>query len=268
MKAFQRHKGNFAVALQKVRAASQSLATPAQAIDERMKQGVKADISKNGAWYAASFNEVNGTILATLLNYNPLVAYSEQATESHRKGEFYLTDEVLLNGEPATAVLERIAEQDARKSIGRKRVIDLGNQVTHDVSTDSLADDDTIAFVAQGKQRADKYGRWLRNKVGIKSLKVYMQNLTGKNKSRGFWLGGFGGGGNSDFNCNAGGLYYGSCSLFGVYESAEGTSRKKSGPESKIVRPSLYDVLRFSRPFIAPRNKKDYDAGIKDLFKM
>jgi hypothetical protein len=172
----------------------------------------------------------------------------------------------LLGKEPATAVLEKIAEQDFNKPVGRKRVIDLGKQAIHDVSTDSLADDNTIAFLSKGKSRADKYGRWLRKEAGVKSLRVYMQGLTGENKSRGFWLFGFSEGSYSVFYCG-GRVFYGDFgSLFGVYESAEGTSRKIS-PKTRIKAPTLSQVLRYSRPFIPSRDKKEFEAGMRNLFK-
>jgi len=233
---YKRHRGNFAVALKKVADAKQkqTFATPAQAMDERIRQGVNADICTEGAWYNASFSEVNKRILATRGQFNPLIDYAKQVVKAMKTGEFYLTDKILLENEPAVKVLERIAEQDAKKPVYKQRVVDLGKIKTHNVSTDCFADDKTIVFLAENKTRANDYGLFLRNKEGIKQTKVYMQDIIGKNKLRGFWLYGLGVGwlyglgvGNlSEFGCDGRGLCGVSGSLFGGYESAEGTSPK------------------------------------------
>ena len=267
MRRFQRHKGNFAEAMQGLARAKprQRLAIPAEAMDERINQGVHSDIFRNGAWYNANFNEVNKRILATRQTYNPLIAYPTEATDVHRTGEFYLTDEVLIGNEPATVVLERIAEQDAKKPISRRRVLDLGQTTTHDVPTDCFADDETIVFLAQGKTRADNYGLCLKKNVDVDSVKVYMQPIVGEDKSRGFWLDGLDFDGRSDFLCGNWDLYYGGGSVFGVYESAEGTSQKNS-MRNQIARPSLSQVLRYARPFVPQARREEFEKGLKEKY--
>ncbi len=222
METYQRHRGNFAVALGKLARAKpkQTFALPSQAMQERMRQGVKANISIEGASYNSSFNEVQGRILGTKGEFNPLIEYAKQAVKAMRTGEFYL-ERVLINRTPASEVLVEIAEQDAKKPIYKKRVADFGQAKTHNVPTDCFGDDDVIAFLAESKARANKYGLWLRNKAGIPESKVYMQDLVGKDKSRGFWLCWLGVG-RSGFNGDRDLSDVGS--LFGVYESAEGTA--------------------------------------------
>ncbi len=236
MKNYQRHEGNFAEALRKLASAEpkQRFATPAEGMDERMRQVYRADICANGAWYNASFSEVNEKILATRGQFNPLVNYPQKAVNFMRSGEFYLTDDILLNGKPAVKVLAEIAEKDSKKPVHKKRVIDLGKIKTHDVPTDSFADDDIIVFLAEGKERAEKYGLFLKNsKYNIQSSKVYMQDLIGKNKTRGFWLCWLDDDYRSEFDCNGRNLSYDDGSLFGVCESAEGTRKKSSGQSVK-----------------------------------
>jgi len=230
MKNFKRYNGNFAEALRELAESKpkQRFATPAEAMDERIRQGENADICTSNAWYNASFSEVDGRILGTRGQFNPLVNYAQKAVNSMGKGEFYLTDDILLNRKPAVKVLAEIAEKDSKKPVHKRRVIDLGKAKTHDVPTDSFADDDTIVFLAEGKERANKYGLFLKNsKYNITSSRVYMQNLIGKNKTRGFWLYRLDDDGRSEFSCNNRDLYLGGGSLFGVSdESAKGTSKK------------------------------------------
>ena len=126
---------------------------------------------------------------------------------------------------------------------------------THGVPTDCFADDDAIVFLTEDKKRANKYGLWLRNKAGIAESKVYMQDLIGKDKSRGFWLNRLGYVSLSDFYCNDRYLYYVGGSLFGVYESAEGTSRK-------IHNPSLKEILKYSSPFIPQIAREEFEKGL------
>jgi hypothetical protein len=237
MEEYQRQTGNFAVALGKVALAHQTFATPKEGIIDRMKKGVNSDACKRWAWFNASFNEVNGDILATRVKFNPLsvfdkqtqtFSYAQKAVDAMRTGEFYLTDNILLGNKPAAEVLLEIAEQDSKRPIHKKRVINLGKKKTHDVSTDCFADDDTIVFLAEGYERARNYGLFIRNAFGENSIpisKVYMQDLIGKNKSRGFALSRVDTGSRSYFNCYNRDLYYDNGSLFGGYESAKGTQK-------------------------------------------
>ena len=226
MKVYQRHIGDFAAAFKKLSTSrpKQAFATPAQAIEERMKQGIQADISTRGAWYNASFSKVGGRILGTRGEFNPLIDYAKQATEAMRTEEFYL-EGVLIDRKPASQVLTEIAEEDAGKPIHKRRVADFGQTETHIVPTDCFADDNIITFLAESGARANKYGLWLRDKAGIQESKVYMQNLVGKNKTRGFWLDRLGDGDWSVLVCSDRNLCDGDGSLFGVYESAKGTQK-------------------------------------------
>lgn len=280
---YQRQNGNFAVALEKVAEARQTFATPKEGVVDRMRQGVNSDACKRWAWFNASFNEVEGNILATRAEFNPLSVfdkqtqtflYAQKAVDAMRTGEFYLTDDVLLGNEPATKVLLRVAEQDAKKPIHLKRVINLGKAKTHNVPTDCFADDNAIAFLSEGETRARKYGLFVRNAFGYNSIPtstVYMQDLVGKDKSRGFALGGVVTDSRSNFYCNDGVLYGDGGSLFGGYESAEGAA-KNSEPETsrlgtQIGRASLTEVLRYSRPFVPQVARKAFEDGLRAKYK-
>jgi len=248
MKNYKRQNGNFADALRKVAAAKQTFATPKEGIIDRMNQGVSSKVCKRWAWFNASFNEVNGEILATNSQFNPLSVfdettgkfiYAQKVTEAMRTGEFYLTPDILLGNESASKVLLRVAERDEKKPINLKRVINLGKLKTHNVPTDCYADVDTIVFLLGGHNRARKYGLFVRNAFGENSIpesKVYMQDLIGKDKSRGFALGRVSTDGRSDFCCDSRNLCVGDGSGFGGYESAEG-AQKNSRAEVKTYTP-------------------------------
>ncbi len=194
MKTFQRYFGNWANCLEKLAGANpkQRFASVAEELDKRIKEGFYDDICQNDFFMIASFNEVNGRILATKAECNPLLDYSKEAVKAMSAGEFYLTKNIKFGDKIYAQVLEEIAEADKKLPIGKKRVIDLGNIQTHKVSTDCFGDDETIAFLAEGKRRANKYGLFLRDKIPeeyrLKEVNVYHQNLIGKNKSRGGWL--------------------------------------------------------------------------------
>ena len=262
MKNFKRYRGNFEEALRELANAKpkQRFATPAEAMDERIRQGENADICTSNAWYNASFSEVDGRILGTRGQFNPLVNYAQKAVDSMKNGEFYLNDDILLNGKPAVKVLAEIAAKDSKKPVHKRRVIDLGKAKTHEVPTDSFADDDTIVFLAEGKERANKYGLFLRkSKYNIQNSNVFMQDLSGKNKTRGFWFSRLVGVGGSEFDCYDRNLDSGGGSLFGVsYESAKGTSKK-------ILKPSLREIVKYSKRFVPEAVKDDFEKGLKEL---
>jgi hypothetical protein len=236
MRHYQRYYGDFANALKQVAAARKTFATPKEGMIDRMKQGANSGACKRWAWFNASFNEVDGKILATRAEFNPLslvdemgnYIYAQRAVDAQRTVEFYLTDDMMLENEPITDVLNRIAERDAIKPVNKRRVLDLGQTKTHNVPTDCYADDDTIVFLAEGKKRAEKYGLFIRNAFGKNSIPesiVYMQDLIGKNKSRGFALSSVDAGSGSGFGCGDWDLYDDGGSVFGGYEIAEGGAK-------------------------------------------
>ncbi len=283
MKNYQRQTGNFADALKKVADARQTFATAKEGIVDRMNQGVDSDACKRWAWFNASFNEVDGEILATNSQFNPLsifdektreFVYAQRAIDALRKREFYLTDDILLGNEPATEVLLRIVEQDKKKPIHLKRVLNLGKTKTHIVPTDCYADDNTIVFLSGGHNRARKYGLFVRNAFGENSIlksTVYMQNLIGKDKSRGFALLRVGTDNRSNFDCDGRGLYYATGSVFWGYECVEGARKNFRAPKTSntktLIRPSLTEVLRFARPYVPQVARKQFEKELSEKYK-
>jgi len=232
----QRYNGNFSKCLAEVVRAKQKIATAKQGMQYRIEQGVNSDAYKNGFWCPENFNVVDGRILAALGDYNPLIPYAEEAVKAHwNNREFYLNDAVLLNGKPAAEVLKEIAEQDSEKPVYKKRVLDLGQTQTHDVSTDSFADDKGIVFLARGKTFADKYGLFLKNKARTPKITFYLPSVSQENYSRGLWICRLGLGCRSDFDGYYRSLDIDNGSLFGVSceRSAEGASQKISASEKK-----------------------------------
>ena len=229
----ERCRGNFAVAYDKTKG---NIATARQYMQERIAQGVDSDICNEGAWTPENFNCINENIYGCLVEFNPLIPYREQAVNAHRNGqEFYLTKEVLLQEKPATQVILEAAEQDKKKPVAKRRVINLGKTKNHDIPTDSFADDDGIVFLARGKTSANKYGLFLKNKAGIPEVTFYLPSIQSQDYSRGCWLLRVGHGLSSDFDGYGRNLYDDVGSVFRVRGkvSAEG-AQKNSARETKV----------------------------------
>lgn len=269
----QRINGNWAQCLAHL--GKRKLATAAQGMQDRIKK--YEEHVTCGAWFAENFNCVGGTILAARLKYNPLIKYAEQAVQAQRAGEFYLTPDIVdSKGKPYSQLLVEIAQQDARKPLEEKRVVDLGKVVTHTVPTDSFADDDTIVWLAQGETLAKEYGLFLRNKLPeelrLTEVTVRHMPLSGEDYSGGFWLCWLGRGGGSVFYCNDRNLCNDYRSVFGVApagarEIAKGDSQKSRSPEVRVSTPTVDKIIEFAMPYIAPVNQQDFNAGLRAILE-
>jgi hypothetical protein len=226
--ALERINGDFASAYD---SAQGKIATARQYMQERIAQGIGSDACTTGAWTSENFNCINGDIYGCLEKFNPLIPYRKEAFKAHRNSrEFYLTSGVLLGNNPASKVILQIAEQDALKPAGKRRVINLGKTKTHIVPTDSFADEDAIVFLSRGKSLAKEYGLFLRNKAGIQEINFLLPLIQPQNYARSFWLYVVGPGFNSGFNGNNRSLNFVKGSVFRVCDS-EGTegAQKISG---------------------------------------
>ena len=215
--------GNWALCLKE---AEGNPATAAALMKDRRETNATIHY-ETSAWTPESFNVLNKRMLGARKKYNPLIKYAQEAVEAHRKeSEFYLTEDIVdANGKPYTQVLEQIAEQDAKKPIGQRRVIDLGKVTTYQVQTDAFADDHTIVWLAGGEKPAEKYGLFLRNNLRrdlrLQGVSVYHASLSDQNFTRSFWFYGLDRNGRSDFLCGSGGLGGDDGSVFGESDSAE-----------------------------------------------
>ena len=260
MTDLQRYNGNFAQCLAQIMKAGQTPATAKQVMRDRIKQGVKSDSYSKGTWIPENFNVVDGRILAARPEYNPLLKYAEQAVNCHRNNkEFYLTNNILLNENPASLILSEIAEQDAKKAVKNKRVYDMGKSKTHDVPTDSLADDKGIVFLAQGEKLAKEYGLFLKNEAGLPNVTFYLPLLSNKDYSRGLWLYSVAGDG-SNFDGYNRSLNSDYGFLFGVRNSAEGTQKN-------LQVPTLKQIIEASKPFVSDDSRENFEARIRKLYK-
>jgi len=228
-------KGNWAYCLSQL--SKRKLATASDVMQDRIKD--YRNHTENGTWIAENSNVIDGRILLARAKFNPLIKYANQAVKAQIQGEFYLTPEIVDASEkPYTQLLNEIAEADADKPFGKKRVADLGEVVTHDVPTDSFADDDTITFLARGEKLANQYGLFLRNKLPeelrLQSVRVHHASFPGKNYAREVWLCALGPNSVSYFNCDYV-LYDGGGSAFGVPLTREGGSPKISKPKVRCV---------------------------------
>lgn len=181
---------------------------------QREKQGDDEHYEK-GAWTSESFNVVKGNILGVRAEFNPLIKYAEEAVEAQETGEFYLTPEIVdAQGRPYKELLIEIAEKDKRLPLAKRRVADFGKVQTHNVATDSFADDSQIVWLARGQTNARRYGNFLRNKVGLSSVRVYNSEIFDKDFARALWLSGLNYDGRASFVCHQSKLFYGGCSVF------------------------------------------------------
>ena len=220
----------------------------------------------SGAYFSEDFNRVNGRILGARAKFNPLIPYSEQAIV---KGHLPLTEEIKMNGKPASQLLEEIAEKDAKKPIWQKRVVDLGRVETHKVPTDGFADCKTIVWLAQGEKLANDYGlNFLREKLDIQEVRVYHAPLEGEDAAFGFWLYWLGSYYRSYFDCDYRGLDSDYGSVFGVpLKSAEGTSQKFRQEKVRIFQPSFTDVLNYTKPYVPEIVQSKFEKGLRKFWK-
>ena len=235
--------GNWAYCLAQARDANKRVSTGRELIKDRLERGVndQTHFGRGGAWATEDSNVVDGVILLARAKFNPLIPYAEQAVDAQRTGEFHLTDEIVRGKKPFAQVLQNIAEEDARKPLEKRRVLNIGQAKTHQVPTDSFVDDPTIRWMAQDPKLAKRYGFFLRNELPenlrLQEVTVYLPVIAEKNYSRGHWLDGLGRCGRSGFGCDSRGLDGGDGSVFGVSMSAEGTPRRVSEPKVRSYTP-------------------------------
>ena len=241
--ALERQTGNFAVAYEKASSEGKP-ATARDLLKERIKQGIDSDVCYPGAWTTESFSCIQGNIYGALAEFNPLIPYAQTAVDAHKNNrEFYLTPDILLNGRAATEVILEIAEQDTARPTYKKRVINLGKTKTHNVPTDSFADDNGIVFLARSKKLAKESGLFLKNKTGIREVTFYLLPIQSKDYARSFWLDCIGHGGRSNFYCDYWDLYYDLGSLFRVRGKKSAEGAQKISPKEMRALPYTQEQL-------------------------
>lgn len=216
----------------------------------------------SGAWFSENFNRVDNRILGARAEFNPLIPYAEQASKA---GYLQLSEDIKMKNKPVSQLLNEIAEKDLNKSLWQRRVVDFGEVKTHNVPTDSLADDDTIVWLAQGKELARDYGLFLRKpEINIKEVTVNHSPLAKEDYARGFWLCWLDRGSRSSFLCDDRSLDDGSGIVFGVSgKSALGTSQKSGQEKVRIFQPSFEDVLNYSRQYVPDIVQSKFEKGLK-----
>ncbi len=266
MKLQRIKSGNWAYCLSQL--GKKTLAEGREVMLDRIQKGNDSNEHINkGAWLAENTNLVNGKILMARKDYNPLIAYAEQAVAAHRNGkEFFLDDAVLLQKRPAIQVLFEVAKTDKDKLLHKRRVFTPSQKKIYYVAWDEFADDDVVVWHAQGKKLAKEYGRFIHNDFGIDNVTIYLPVTNLGNIARGNWLCRLGRNGRSNFYCGDEFLYGGGGSVFRVDSSAEDTPQKISREKVRISKPSLADVLKFSRKYVSEAARQEYESGISSMF--
>jgi hypothetical protein len=264
-------KGNWAYCQSQL--GKDKLADTSQGMKDRTRRGTEdQEHFKSGAWFAENFNCVDERILAARGEFSPIIRYAEKAVQAHKAGqEFYLTSQIVdASGKPYSELLNKIAEADAKKLMGKKRVADLGKAVTHNVPTDSFADDPAIVFLARGEKPANRHGLFLKNELHLPEVTVYHMPLIAQDYARGFWLYRLDESGGSDFDCYNRSLSSDDSSVFRVRRdvvTAESGSQKFSEQKVRILVPSFAEVRKFAKQYVSPRDKADFEKGLRNLFE-
>jgi hypothetical protein len=272
----QRIIGNWAKCVEDAKARGLPLASAKEGIQDRMAPG---NIEKHlsGAWFPLAFVNLGEKIYGVRKEFNPLIPYAAKAVEAHRTGEFYLTDEIVdATGKPFLVLIKETAGKDKNKRDGAKRVIDLGQAVTHAVSTANLAQDRAIVFVAESKRLANDYGPFLKNdlpeNLRRNDIMVYHMKQTPQtqNAVRGFWLCGLDRDDRSDFGCGNGDLADDSGSVFGGSfdtNTSEASAQKISRPKVRISKPSFSEIRAYARRYVPTAVQPEFFKGLGNFWK-
>lgn len=262
MVKLNKHTGNWAKCLAEMEGKERP-ATAKQGFQERIRQGIDADISK-GSWFPENVNYVQGKVLWALSKYNPQIPYAEQAVQANRNGKYFqLTPEIKMQGKPASLLLLEIAEEDAVKPVHKRRVLDSKHKQTFSVPADKLGEVEEAVFLARGEKLAQRYGQWIYDELKLlditnPTITFYLASQKDIDFSAGFWLCSVGRGYRSNFDGDNRYLYYDDGRLFGVEKSAKGTSQK-------IKQPSLKEIIRYSRRFVPEVARDEFEKGLKAL---
>ncbi|HUS48803.1 MAG TPA: hypothetical protein VMZ91_01450 [Candidatus Paceibacterota bacterium] len=227
-----KHKGNWAKCLAEIERDKEKLVTARQGMQERIRQGTNADISK-GSWFPENVNYVQGKVLWALGKYNPQIPYAKQAVDANRMkcNYFQLTPEVTLQGKPASQLLLEIAEEDAVKPVHKRRVLDLKHKEALTIPADRLGEVEEAVFLARGEKLAKDYGQWVHDVLKSSDEKnpqitFYLASPQDYDFSAGFWMHGANRSFRSIFDGGSKSLDDNYGCLSGVKKTGEASSQK------------------------------------------
>ena len=241
----------------------------------RILAGPNSYVSRNGTYVNNAHvyqPKDSGIVLIVDGKHNPILANPSEATNAHRNGnEFYVNTPKLLNR----------AERDPKKAVKsgvlalarpvKKGMLSSSEANPFEVSVDELAENPYFAFTL--RDEAKPYGQFLKS-AGIKSVPVYLVNESNtKAESNPFarllWVRYLVG--RSTFLGGDWFLNDDDYRVRGVRPSASAVSAstQKSGTNGHkaIATPTLKQVLRTVRPFVADANRTDVKQAIAKLYK-
>lgn len=157
----------FDKALTEIKAANGQLATAQQVAQARMVGGKEHHVSKYGSWVAENFVYFpSGKILATYVDYSPILKHPKEATEAHRNGEeFYISKEEAKN-------LEGMAKEDLEKKPSEQRVYTFNKTKSYEIPSSKFAKDKLAQFIFK-EADAKKYAEFLQG-AGITKVPVWL----------------------------------------------------------------------------------------------
>jgi len=210
----KRYTGTFPDCKAQIEKARQRIATARQGMQDRIRQGPNPPYSQNGCWHPEGTAKIDGTNYWCLGKFAPTTHYPQQTLEANRY--LFLTDKIKLGKKPATQLIRKIAEQDVKLPVHKRRVLIPEKQDSFTVYSKYLGDVDIAQFLARDPKLAERYGKFLKDKCGIPQVWFYQIEEDEDNVGAGFWLRGLDRGDDSYFDGYNRDFYDGHGSLFGV----------------------------------------------------
>ena len=170
-------------------------ATAQHVAQARIAAGRENSVSEHGAYVAENFIYApDGKIYITSADYSPILKHAKDATNA------YLQDKEFCVPEKELKEIIKVANEDANKQVGERRVYILDrNEVRNGMDTSKLEQYDFARFLF--KENTKAYGDWL-SKLSVSNISVELVDAQYQTKqkwaflsikrkqafARGFWI--------------------------------------------------------------------------------
>lgn len=220
-----------------------------------------------GGWHSEGTARINGVNYWCKASFAPTTLYPRQTLDANIKNRYLeLTEDIKIGTKPATEVIQRIAEIDAKKPVSKRRIlIPTDQSFYYTRETRDLGSQDVPVFLAEDEDLANDYGDMLS---GFKLAFVAFKQLSGKeNIASGFEFDVLGD--HTEGSCFQGdkkGFGWVAGSSFGVHRQVRSSIKKKDSDE-RILSPSLRDIQKYTLPFVSPNHKDIFLDGLEKIFQ-